>query len=156
MADWATIKAEYITTPDTSYRKLAEKYGVHYQTIAERAKKEGWAGLREIEANSALTKTLTAVRDVRADRACKLMGVADLLLEKIRRLLERDEDMSTQSMRNIGSVLRDIQQVQMIRSDADTREQNARIAKLEREARGGNADGEIRIEIAGELEEFAQ
>ena len=27
MADWQAIKTEYITT-DTSYRKLAEKYGV--------------------------------------------------------------------------------------------------------------------------------
>lgn len=40
MADWSKIKTEYITT-DTSYRKLAEKYGINKDTIYAKAKKEG-------------------------------------------------------------------------------------------------------------------
>ena len=47
MEDWLKIKTEYITT-DTSYRKLAEKYGVHYQTICSRSKAEGWVLLRTV------------------------------------------------------------------------------------------------------------
>lgn len=46
MADWEKIKAEYITNANTSYRKLAEKYGVHYKTISSKGKDEGWAELR--------------------------------------------------------------------------------------------------------------
>ena len=32
MADWQAIKTEYITT-DTSYRKLAQKYGISHVQI---------------------------------------------------------------------------------------------------------------------------
>ena len=45
MADWKKIKTEYITT-ETSYRKLAQKYGLDQATIARRAKKEGWVSNR--------------------------------------------------------------------------------------------------------------
>ena len=45
-ADWAKIEAEYITT-DTSYRKLAEKFGIDQATIARKAKKEDWISKRQ-------------------------------------------------------------------------------------------------------------
>ena len=35
MADWQAIKTEYITT-DTSYRKLAQKYGVQASVIEQK------------------------------------------------------------------------------------------------------------------------
>ena len=42
MADWSKIKTEYITT-DTSYRKLAEKYGVSASSLMQVAAREKWA-----------------------------------------------------------------------------------------------------------------
>jgi len=39
--DWAKIKAEYVANR-TSYRKLAEKYGVSFSTLKERARREKW------------------------------------------------------------------------------------------------------------------
>lgn len=39
--DWVPIRAEYIAGT-ASYRKLAEKYGVSENALAERAKKEDW------------------------------------------------------------------------------------------------------------------
>ena len=43
--DWNKIKAEYIAG-GTSYRKLAEKYGVDRNKIQVRATKENWVGLK--------------------------------------------------------------------------------------------------------------
>jgi hypothetical protein len=41
--DWASIKTEYITT-DTSYRKLAQKYGVnHTILVTVRRMRSGWS-----------------------------------------------------------------------------------------------------------------
>ena len=54
MADWQAIKTEYITT-DTSYRKLAQKYDVHYQAICQRSKAEGWIAQREQYRNDTIT-----------------------------------------------------------------------------------------------------
>ena len=45
--DWAAIKHEYVTNPNTSLRKVAKKYGVSYRTIAKRSKAEGWFATRK-------------------------------------------------------------------------------------------------------------
>lgn len=135
MADWQKIKTEYITT-DTSYRKLAEKYGVNYRTICVRSKQEGWIEQREQHTNKTTTDILDAVSKKQVDRAANLIFVSDLLLRKVQHLLETDTEVlsDTQSMKHISGVLKDIKDIQMIRSDADMREQEARIANLQRQA----------------------
>ena len=45
MADWQAIKTEYITT-QTSYRKLAQKYGVSRVQIGNVGRDEKWVELR--------------------------------------------------------------------------------------------------------------
>ena len=135
MADWQKIKTEYITT-DTSYRKLAEKYGVHYNAIANRSKQEGWISQRNQHCDRTMTKTLDAISDKQVDRAANLISVSDLLLSKVKSLLETDAEVlaDTQSMKHISGVLKDIKEIQMIRSDADMREQEARIRNLQKQA----------------------
>ena len=44
--DWKKIKSDYIAG-GTSYRKLAEKYGVSFSTLKDIARKEKWTDLRE-------------------------------------------------------------------------------------------------------------
>ena len=135
MADWQKIKTEYITT-DTSYRKLAEKYGVHYNAIANRSKQEGWISQRNQHCDKTMTETLDAISKQQVDRAANLISVSDLLLSKVKSLLETDAEVlaDTQSMKHISGVLKDIKEIQMIRSDADMREQEARIRNLQKQA----------------------
>ena len=137
MADWNKIKTEYLTS-DTSYRKLAQKYGVNAITIAKKASKEGWVSQRQQQANRTLSKTLTAVSNRQVNRATRLQEVADKLLNKIEAAVD-DYNMEVllvdrQSLRQITGALKDIKDIQMIRSEADLREQEARIAKLLKEA----------------------
>lgn len=141
MADWKKIKTEYITT-DTSYRKLAEKYGLNKDTIHRRAKAESWETLRRQHIDRVQTRTLDAVCDRQVNRAAKLQSVADLLLTKVNDYLQRMEveDIGTSAMKNISGVLKDLKEIQMIRSDADMREQEARIANLQRQAAADNDD----------------
>ena len=82
MADWQAIKTEYITT-DTSYRKLAQKYGIHYKVISERGKDEGWVELRSQHRDKTLTKTLGKISDKQADKLARIDDLADKLLEKL-------------------------------------------------------------------------
>lgn len=137
MADWQSIKTEYITT-DTSYRKLAQKYGVNATNIAKRASKEKWVEQRNENASKTLSKTLNAIGAKQAERTAKLIGVSDLLLNKVKSLLEADEELlvDTTVMRDISVVLKNLKDIQMIKSEADLREQEARIDKLRREAAG--------------------
>ena len=150
MADWNKIKTEYITT-DTSYRKLAEKYGVHYNAIANRSKQEGWISQRNQHCDKTMTKTLNAISDKQVDRAANLISVSDLLLDKVKSLLETNAEVlaDTQNMKHISGVLKDIKDIQMIRSDADMREQEARIKKLQKEAEQEEASKDVTITIEG-------
>jgi hypothetical protein len=150
MADWQKIKTEYITT-NTSYRKLAEKYGVHYNAIANRSKQEGWISQRNQHCDRTMTNTLNAISNKQVDRATNLISVSDLLLAKVKSLLETDAGVlsDTQSMKHISGVLKDIKEIQMIRSDADMREQEARIRNLQKQAQkeeNGSKDVTITIE----------
>lgn len=150
MADWFAIKTEYITT-NTSYRKLAEKYGVGYTNIGKRAIAEGWVQQREQYRDKTLTKTVNAISNKQKDRAAKLVSVADTLLDKIKDMITTNADLlsDTQSLKHISGVLKDIKDIQMIRPEADMREQEARIANLRRQAEKDTTEAQtvtVRIE----------
>ena len=158
MADWQKIKTEYISE-NTSYRKLAEKHGISYQAICRRSKDEGWIEQREQHMNKSVTKALDKICDKKADRAARLNNVAELLLEKVERLLAIDDKIAldTQGMKHISGVLKDIKEIQMIRSDADMREQEARIRKLQKEAEGDEGSKEpVRVIIEDGLKDYSQ
>lgn len=82
MADWQAIKTEYITT-DTSYRKLAQKYDIHYKVISDRGKAEGWVELRSQYRDKTLTKTLDKISTKKSDKMARIDDLADKLLEKL-------------------------------------------------------------------------
>ena len=157
MADWQAIKTEYITT-DTSYRKLAQKYGIDSAVIGKRAKKDEWVKLRQQHIDNTTTKTMNAIASQQANRAVRLQTVADKLLTKVERLVDEGEELltDTSTMRDIARVLKDIKDIQMIRSDADLREQEARIEKLRKEAMVEKENNEVKVAILGELEEYSE
>lgn len=157
MADWQKIKTEYITT-DTSYRKLAQKYGIDSAVIGRRAKSEEWVKLRQQHIDKTQTKTLNAISRKQADRAANLIAVSDLLLGKVKSLLETDTELliDPQSMKHISGVLKDLKEIQMIRSEVDLREQEARIEKLRKEAMVEKENNEVKVTILGELEEYSE
>lgn len=154
MADWRKIKTEYITT-NTSYRKLAEKYGVNHATIGKRAKEENWVQLRRQNADKTQAKILDAIGDEQASRAVRLQSVTDKLLAKVEAIVDarKPEDMDTQSLRHISATLKDIKEIQMIRSDADIREQEARIANLRKQANPEQTES-VKLVVEGLPEEF--
>lgn len=152
MADWQKIKTEYITT-NTSYRKLAKKYGVHYNAIANKAKQEKWVEQRNQFYDSTVTKTIGAISDQQADNAAELVATAGLLLANVKSLIESNSEVlrNTKSMKNISGVLKDIKEVLMIRSDADQREQEARIRNLQKQAdREEDGNTEITVTFGSE------
>ena len=76
----------------------------------------------------------------------------------IRQALESDDRilLDSQSMKHISGVLKDLKEIQMIRSDADLREQEARIAKLQREAQEDQNKEPIRVIIDDGLNEYCK
>ncbi len=160
-ADWKKIKAEYITT-DTSYRRLAEKYGIHYHVISERGKAEKWVELRKQHRDKTLTKALEKISEKQSDKMARIDSLADQLLDKLEKAIgELDmaitvhkEKVETETgentleykvaehggivdrkgLREIASALKDLKEVKMIRSELDEQEQQARIENLRKQA----------------------
>lgn len=156
MADWKAIKTEYITT-DTSYRKLAQKHGVGESTIFARASKEKWVEQKEQHQSKTVAKTLDAIGNRQVDRAARLISVADKLLDRVENLVESHPEFlaNSQSIKHLSGVLKDIKEVQMIRSDADMREQEARIEKLRKEAQRDEESRDVVIEMTDEVVEYS-
>ena len=150
MADWSKIKTEYITG-DTSYRKLAKIHGINATQIATRASKEHWVEEREQYRSKSLSKTLNAISSAQASRAARLQNVADKLLVKIEDAVENldmaELFMDKQALRQITGALKDIKDIQMIKSDADLREQEARIANLRRQAEADQSKEAAKVEV---------
>lgn len=151
MADWQAIETEYITT-DTSYRKLAHKYGLDQATVAVRGKKEDWVGKRKRQTSETQATMIKTIEGGKIDRAGKLAAVADKLLAKVEGLIEDDTGLfmaNPQTLKNLSGVLKDIKDIQMVRSSADMREQEARIANLRRQAEKDTTEAQtvtVRIE----------
>ena len=156
MADWQDIKTEYITTK-TSFRKLADKYGLNKDTIWKKAKDEGWEDMRRQHIDNVQTKILDADTEQKVDRAVRLMTVADKLLAKVEEWVEMGEPISANSIKNLSDAIKNIKEVQMIRTEEDVEEQKARIAKLRKEAeKEENTDNTIVIQFAAGSEEYAK
>lgn len=155
MADWQKIKTEYITT-DTSYRKLASKYGITYTIIGKRAKKEGWPEEKQRWIDDTTTKILDAVGDEHAaSTAKKICEVADKILSKIEEMVDSIElsDMSARTLQALTAAVKNIKEIKGVRSQLDVDEQEARIANLRKQAQNDDDTGEIEVVFdAGEDE----
>ncbi len=153
--DWKRIKAEYIAG-GTSYRKLCEKYGVSRTTLQRVAKNEDWVGLRSQAEAKTETKILDSVVQQQADKAVKIVDVANKLLDKISEMMD-DIVIDTQSIKHLTSALKDLKEIKGFKSDADMREQEARIRNLERQAEADSADDrEITVVIEGDLANYTK
>ena len=155
MVEWQKIKAEYIAG-GTSYRKLAEKYGVSFNTLKTRAKDEQWFNLRQQKEHRTTTKIVESLSDKDAEKAVDIIDVANKLLCKISELMD-EVPLDTQSMKHLTSALKDLKEIKGFKSDADMREQEARIRNLEKQAEAdNNNDNEIKVIIEGNLDKYSK
>jgi len=113
VADWVSIKAEYITT-DISTRALAEKSGVSYASLRRRAEKEHWADERKTTERKVSAKVAQKVARVKVahetDRITRLLSVSDALLQKAER--------GVSELGEFYIVKRKVSRVQQVKDDA--------------------------------------
>ena len=158
--DWNAIRQDYITDESSSYRKLGQKYGISYTAIGDRARKEGWAEQRSQYLNETLSKSINAIGKAQAKRAERVVNVADKLLLKIEAVIDSYDGealiANTQALKHITGALKDIKDIQMIKSDADLREQEARIANLRRQVESEETDTTVIVEFEGETGKWSK
>lgn len=158
--DFSKLKKEYLKG-GTSYRKLAEKYGVPFGTLRKVAAKEKWKELRDKTKAKTDTKIVDAISEGEAERAKRLLSASDRLLERIEGLIEElstgEVLLDRTTLKQITGALKDIKDIQGIKSPLDLEEQRARIAKLRKEAEEEDKkENEIRVTMADDLEEYSR
>lgn len=163
VADWVSIKTEYINT-QIGFRGLAEKYGVSKNTIARRAKEEGWSAERDRQRDRIGTllgqKTAEAVSDLQAVRITLLMSAsqkaAELLSERLDQMAA-DGKIKTYEIKAITEALKNVRD--LYATDDSTQEEteddglvNALIATAEQVCAGEDDSSMLPEETHGEEE----
>lgn len=193
--DWKKIKAEYITSEKSSYRKLAEKYDIPLGTLQKRAKKEKWPELKKQSNDRTVAKSITVIEEKQVDKFKRIQDITDKLLDKIEKAVDELDihlakktikikeieynnydrpDKPTKETINeteeiidycsiidrkgvqeLSAAIKNLKEVQMLKSELDEKEQKARIAKLQKEAEAdADKNSSVSITIEGGDEEW--
>ncbi len=150
--EWREMKTEYVTT-SKSYAKIAAEHDIRYETVRQQGKKEGWPELREKHRAKTAEKVIEKIERQKVEQVEELRSTASAILAKANELIG-SETISPQSLKSLSGVLRDVKEILDIKSDADLREQEARIAKLEKDAESDANKPVPTIVIQGLPEEY--
>jgi hypothetical protein len=142
VADWNKIKAEYIAG-GTSYRKLCEKYGLKLSELRSAAEREKWVELKAQAQHKTNTKLVNAVSNKNARIDDKYFKLVDMLLDKAEELILTTPIWQPTGLKELATTMKYLKECKGVKSEADMREQEARIKKLEKEAQiGADEDDE--------------
>lgn len=157
MVDWKKIKTEYITT-NTSYRKLAKKYDIPFNTIQCRAKKEKWVELRKQHQDNIVSKSVEKAEENAIDYKSDLYDLAYKVATQLKDMINENTISDLVAMgikpRDITGAIKDLEDALHIKSMSDIKEQEARIAKLRKEVKEEKRDTNINITFGDEVKKY--
>ncbi len=144
--DWNKIKAEYIAG-GTSYRKLAEKYGISRSKLQARATRERWVALQGQVKAKTESKIVNSVSDKSAKIDDKYFRLVDKLFDRAEEVIDKTPVWQISSIKDMATALKYLKECKGIKSDADIKEQDARIKKLLKDAERVDDGGITEIEV---------
>ena len=157
--DWKKLRAEYIAG-GTSYRKLAEKYDEPLSNIKRIAKKENWVELKAQCQTKAATKIVEIESDKQADRMKRLLNVSDKLLLAVEDAVDKFQAkellLDRTALKSLSGTIKDIKDIQSIKTELDIEEQKARIAILKKQAEGEKLDTSVTVVFDDEMSKWAK
>ena len=157
--DWNKLKTEYIKG-GTSYRKLAAKHNANLSVLKRIARDEDWVGLREQCKAKAASKIVEIESDKQAERMKRLLTVSDKLLLAVEDAVDKFEAgellLEKGALKALSGTIKDIKDIQSIKTELDIEEQKARIAILKKQAESDDSSKDIKVTIASGLDEYSK
>ena len=158
--DWKQLKREYIAG-GTSYRKLAAKYNANLSVLKRIAHEEDWVGLREQCKAKAATKIVEIESDKQAERMKRLLTVSDKLLKAVELAVDQFQtgDLAADRgvLKSLSSAIKDIKDIQSLKTSLDIEEQKARIAILKKQAEAdNNVDTKVIVQLEGDVDKWSK
>jgi flagellar motility protein MotE (MotC chaperone) len=155
--DWRAIKTEYITG-NISMRELAEKHNIPFRTLRNRAQEEQWGANKSKTRARQEQRTLEKVVEQESTKLAKTdekyFRILDKLFDKAEELVVNTEILTPTMLKDMATTMKYLKECKSIKSDADIREQEARIKKLEQELNADNKDTTITVHIDGEADRW--
>ena len=177
MTQWDALKTEYATS-QISFKELAKKHGVSYQTLYTHARIEHWADARRLHTRNTLRKSMDQIGDRQAQDLARVDALADALLQKLGQAIE-ELDLSVvrhrekgenqegtkwqldyekrekggavdrKGLQQLAASLKDLKQIKALQSELDKLEQEVRIEKLKKESQN-EEKGQIQVVLEGD------
>ena len=89
---WEKIKADYVTDPGLSLKKVAEKYGVPLRTVAEHSKAENWFATKQKHQEQYCNELATKLHQKKADTLEQELMAALNFSDRLLKVLEDDPE----------------------------------------------------------------
>ena len=118
-AQWRKIRIEYLKGK-TTYKKLAEKYGVSASNIRKRASNEGWRNKRNKLDTKVEQKVLERVCDARArefELIAQVNDRMDTVLDHLVQFVDQQPPQKYDDLRGVESLTKAIAQVVQVKRD---------------------------------------
>ena len=89
--DWEAIKIDYVTDPNSSIKKISQKYGIRERTVADKSKADDWFATKKNYLKRVTDKTIEKVTTKQANKLANLVTIADGLEKVLMKAIEDDE-----------------------------------------------------------------
>lgn len=155
MVEWSKIKAEYIAG-GISYRELAKKHDISFNTLKDIAVAEGWYKLRQQAHNDTTTKIVKTVSDKNAKIDDKYFRLVDMLLDKAEEVIVNTPIWDSSSLKEMSTAMKNFKECKGVKSELDLREQKARISKLEKEAEDEVKDTTVIVQFEEDITKWSK
>ena len=153
--NWTKIKSDYCR--GESITSLSKTYNVAKSTISVRANKEKWLVAREKRTNRIEQKV---EKNIIAKKSEYEQAFLEALLELTVKTMDGIKacaKKNSKSLKEYSSILKDLRDIGVYRSNLDLQEQKARIEKLQKEsAKDAIEDKTIEVSFYDAIEEYTQ
>ena len=155
MADWRKLRDLYVAGT-ASYQEIAQAAGVQESTVRARASRERWNEARDAVRSDAFSRSDAGLEEALAARTQSLFEAAEMILLRIKQDVSDAQTMhNSRAVKDYTGALKDIRDIFGIKTTGDTREQEARIAKLEKDI-AADKEAVIHVVMDGGMDELSQ
>lgn len=180
--DWEAVRRAY--GQGESLGSLSRRWSIPESTLRGRAQREGWKKMernhenaqkccvQKGEPNLERMRRVDTLADAMLTCLERAVEELDTVTRTVKERVKREDgvDMTTDytqtldgekgtvdrgGLKQLTGVLKDLKDVLMLRSDADSREQEMRIARLQRDLDQAQSQECIRVRLEGEVEGYA-
>lgn len=151
---WESIKQEYISSLDSSYKALATLHGVPYTQVRNRALEERWPELKAAYQEQLVKDAIQSSKDFQKNENDRTFRIASKLLDKIEQSVEELIPADRDGIKKLTSAIMDLKNIGIFRADLDREEQLARINKLRKDAEDDMIDKTITIKFEEGFDEY--